>query len=111
MLRDTLFTTGAPELAAWCVGQVVGSIEVLAAEWSRDGDYAGRPAIFIDLTLSKPPPGAETWPIDDVMRLYRLVNQRAEELLLAEWWHVRVHSVDPEPLGETTDGPFDDEEP
>jgi len=89
------FTEGAPELVAWCVGQTVGSITVLAAEFTADIDHDGEAVVYIDLTITDPPAWNETWPVDDVMALRMKVNEKAADLLTADRWSVRMRAATP----------------
>jgi hypothetical protein len=109
MLRIKNFTEGAPELAAWCVGQREGAVEVLRAEWSEGIDHLDHWAVFLDITLSKPPEGARTWPVDDRWALRRRIRDKANELLTAEYCWLRFHSAGA--AARHDDDPGDEEEP
>ena len=89
----------AAELARWAVGQQVGSIAVLDATGTVDEDVNGRAAVFVDLTLTDPLPSEETWPIDDILALHRVVDARAREMRI-DWWHVRLQAVGDPPAEE-----------
>ena len=95
----------ASELAEWCVGQVVGCIEVVAADYDTTVNVFHEEAVLIRLTLSNPPPDDLTWPLGDLHAVYRLVDEKAAEILGDDPWVVRVLSVrDQEWLARAADG-------
>jgi len=64
-------------------------------------DSSERPALSIVLVLSDPPKGAETWPIDDLWALRRLVRDAMAETeaeLNGMPWFVVFESKSHEPL-------------
>ena len=108
MPRRFDFLEGAPELAAWCVGQRAGETTVLRATYVLEPDQDHEPAIFVDLTLTDPPEHERTWPVDDVIALLMRVNGKARELLAIDRWYVRFRSANPTPL-DYEDDPLDEE--
>lgn len=102
------FLEGAPELAAWCVGQTAGVVRVVAATYGREADTDGESMVVIDLTLTDPPEDDETWPVDDTLALRRRVREKGWELLAADRLWVRLRSEHPEPV-DAEDDPLDEE--
>ncbi len=88
----------AKRLGDWVRGQEIGRLRVLAVEPRIDEDAEGNPAIFLDLTLSDPPVGEETWPLDDILELQRRIDDQANELGLTLPWHVTLQKESPEEL-------------
>src|SRR5690242_14050801 len=71
-------------------------------------DSSERSALFVVLVLSDPPHGAETWPVDDLWALRRIVREAMTELQpeLPEMpWYVVFESKDHEVLdaGDTSE--------
>jgi hypothetical protein len=63
-------------------------------------DSSGRAALFVVLVLADPPPGRQTWPVDDVIRLKRMV---LDEFVEKEPdfdlpWFVEIESEHPDEL-------------
>jgi hypothetical protein len=92
-MAKVMLPPGAEELRDYAAGLTVRAVAVVDAVASVDADSSGEEALFLELTLAEPPPGADTWPLDDVLELYRLVNERALDLGLPLTWHVMVHSA------------------
>lgn len=64
-------------------------------------DSSERPALFVVLVLSDPPADAETWPVDDLWGLRRIVRDTMTELepdLPEMPWYVVFESRDHEVL-------------
>ena len=74
----------------------VGSIRVVEVQPRIDEDAEGNRAVFLDLTLSDPPEGEETWPVDDILELYREIDEEATELELTLPWYVTLQKQTPE---------------
>jgi hypothetical protein len=89
-LDDALFDALAKELQ----GRRVHATQVEQVEISRDLDADGSPALFVHLTLSDPPAGAETWPSQDVLRLRQLVRDAVLRMLSDDGlrWYVSFDS-------------------
>lgn len=54
---------------------VVGQTRVLDVRSDVGEDSEGTPAIFFELTLSDPPAGLDTWPVDDIWEIRRVVQK------------------------------------
>ncbi|MEP6464281.1 MAG: hypothetical protein ABJC62_12895 [Frankiaceae bacterium] len=78
---------------SWAIGQRVGSLHVVDAAVTADEDVNGATAIFLDLTLSAVSDG-HSWPVDDLLALHDLFDNRARELELSAPWHVRLFPAD-----------------
>jgi hypothetical protein len=52
-----------------------GRTSVECVDVRRGEDSEGEPALFLDLTLSDPPDGHETWPTDDIWDLREQVSE------------------------------------
>lgn len=78
-------------LADWAKTLRVGSIQVVDATATIGVDVNGQEAVFLELVLADP--ADETWPIEDVLELRRLVNERARVDLHAEAWHIGLQPV------------------
>ena len=89
-LDDKLFEALKETLS----GQKVHATQVQQVDITRGTDGEGNPALFVRLTLSEPPEGAETWPSDDVLRLRRLVRDAVLRMLHDEAlrWYVSFES-------------------
>lgn len=73
-----------------------GTTEVLSAKVRRGEDSGGEPALFLELTLTNPPPGEETWPTDDIWALRRLVGDVVASIdEVTEPWFIRFYPKDP----------------
>jgi hypothetical protein len=79
-----------------------GTVSVLDAALTFEPDTYGGELVVLHLTLSDPPLGADTWPIDDLLEIYRIIDDTAIALELSLPWHVRVHSEHPEKPDEPT---------
>lgn len=83
----------------------VGSIRVRDASLRFDENALGEVAAFLDLTLSDPRSGADTWPLDEVLDLHRQVDLQAERAGLTPPWHVTLRRESPEePEEEASEG-------
>jgi hypothetical protein len=79
-----------------------GTTRVLSATVRRREDSEGEPALFLELTLSDPPRGEETWPTDDIWALRRQIRDvvaGADEL--TEPWFIRFQPEHPGELEPT----------
>jgi len=73
-----------------------GTTRVLGAKVRHDEDSEGEPALFLELTLTNPPPGEETWPTDDIWALRRLVGDVVAEIgEVTTPWFIRFYPKDP----------------
>lgn len=81
-------------------GRVSGTVRVEAAEVHLEDDASGELAVFLELTLSNPADGAETWPPEDVITLIEALSAEARRLGLDLPWRFRFWPVDEEPLDE-----------
>lgn len=57
-----------------------GETRVVDARARVTEDSEGAPAVHIELTLTTPPPGRETWPVEDIWALRRTVRDIMLEL-------------------------------
>jgi hypothetical protein len=64
----------AEQLPHELAGQQAGETQVKDVRVDLREDSSGRPALFIVLVLSEPPKDAETWPVDDLWQLRRIVR-------------------------------------
>lgn len=64
----------AEQLTHELEGLKAGETVVKSARAIPREDSSGRPALFVELVLSEPPKGAETWPVDDLWELRRMVR-------------------------------------
>lgn len=73
---------------------------VVDARLEEREDSSGRPALFVVLVLADPPAGKPTWPVDDVIRIRRMVRDRLEERApeLDVPWFVEFESEHPDVL-------------
>jgi hypothetical protein len=77
--------------------QEAGSIQVKDARIEVRDDPSGEAGLVIVLVLSDPPPGAETWPVDDLWELRRIVRDVVAEVGLSPDnmpWSVAFESED-----------------
>lgn len=72
-----------------------GTTRVLSAKVRHDEDSEGEPALFLELTLTNPPPGEETWPTDDIWALRRLIGDVVASIGEVEPWFIRFSPEDP----------------
>ena len=86
----------AGELLGFVRGLDVGSLDVRRAALRLDEGAFGDDTLFIDVTLADPPAGSETWPVDDVLELHRLIADKAIALELPVPWHVTLRQETPE---------------
>jgi hypothetical protein len=64
----------AEQLTHELEGLKAGETVVKSARAIPREDSSGRTALFVELVLSEPPKGAETWPVDDLWELRRMVR-------------------------------------
>jgi hypothetical protein len=64
----------AEQLPRELAGQNAGKTTVKDVRVDLREDSSGRPALFVVLVLSEPPKGADTWPVDDLWKLRRVVR-------------------------------------
>ncbi len=84
------------ELEGKLQGLKSGTTEVLSAKVRHEADSEGEPALFLELTLTNPPPGEETWPIDDIWALRRKVRDVVASIGdVTEPWFIRFYPKDP----------------
>lgn len=77
-------------------GLASGATRILSAKVRHDEDSGGEPALFLELTLTNPAPGEETWPIDDIWALRRKIGEVVGSVEgIAEPWFIRFHPKDP----------------
>lgn len=55
-------------------GRDAGETKITAVRADIREDSSERPALFIVLVLSDPPKGADTWPVEDLWSLRRIVR-------------------------------------
>lgn len=79
----------------------VESIEVAPGE-----DSEGAPALFVIVTLSNPPAGQETWPVDDIWALRRLFRRKILEVdpELEIPWFISFRPADADALDPEDEG-------
>jgi hypothetical protein len=65
-------------------GQFAGKTKVKDVRVDVREDSSERPAVFITLILSDPPKAAETWPVEDLWALRRMVRE-AKDRAEATW--------------------------
>ena len=94
------------ELPAALTNQEAGGTRVVGARVSYREDSEGEPAVFVELILSDPPAGMDTWPVEDVWALRRAVREAIENLdpELDMSWFIslapeREEELDPEDTG------------
>lgn len=88
-LDDQLFEALTEELR----GREVHATRVERVHIARGADADGNPALFVQLTLTEPPAGSETWPSNDVLRLRRLVRDALLRMLQEDTrWYVSFES-------------------
>lgn len=79
-----------------------GTTRVVSARVQRGEDSEGEPALFLELTLTNPAAGEETWPIDDIWALRRQISDvvaSVEEITGP--WFIRFQPEDPGELEPT----------
>jgi hypothetical protein len=77
-------------------GLEAGTTRVLNATVRHEEDSEGEPALFLELTLTNPPPGEETWPIDDIWALRRKIGDVVAGIEgITEPWFIRFQPKDP----------------
>ena len=70
-------------------GRRAGQTQIEQVRVREAEDSQGEPAILVAVTLSNPPDGLETWPVEDVWNLRRQVSdvaQGVEEMLERPWY-------------------------
>jgi hypothetical protein len=105
----------AEQLPHELAGQHAGETRVKDVRIDLREDSSGRPALFVVLVLSAPPKGADTWPIDDLWKLRRMVSDtkarveaKAESSAPELPWYIVFESehdelLDAEDIGEQLD--------
>jgi hypothetical protein len=96
------------EAIAWrdiARGRVSGTVRVEQADVHLEVDASNELAVFLELTLSNPPEGEETWPVADVIDLIEALSAEAVRLGLDLPWRFRFWPVDEEPLDEDEPAP------
>ena len=105
-MDDDEFPAAALAWRDQAVGRRFGAIFVEAANLRWESAINGDAATVLDLILSPPADGAETWPIDDILDMRRALYADARRLGVDPPWFTPVLSAD-----ELDDEPADDEEP
>lgn len=79
---------------------VVGQTRVSAVRTRNGQDPSGEPAVIVTLVLADPPAGLETWPVDDLWEIRRLVNDVVREVdpELEIPWLTSFEAEDPDEL-------------
>jgi hypothetical protein len=85
------------QFRAALVGREVGDTRILGVHAREEEDSDGRPAVFVDLLLTNPPRGRETWPVDDIWTLREIVREAISGLAVEDPWFIRFA---PEEAGE-----------
>jgi hypothetical protein len=67
-------------------GLAAGGLRVQDVDFRVDEDSEGNDALFVDVVL--PDPAGETWPIDDVLELHRLIDDAAIDVRVPIRWIV-----------------------
>lgn len=86
-----------------------GGTRVLDAHVRHGEDSEGEPALFLELTLTNPPEGSGTWPVDDIWDLRRRVRDIVAHLNeIDQPWFIAFRPRDtedfaPEDTGEQLD--------
>lgn len=80
----------AEALRRWVEQTDLGDLTPLRAAASLDEDFAGHPAVFLDVVLPAPESPTETWPIKQVLSLHERINAHARKLGLELPWYVRL---------------------
>lgn len=93
---ETPIQETAEDLREWIQGLTVGSVSVRKVTFRFDGNASGELALFFDLTLSDPSPGAETWPLNDVLELHSRIDDRVGEANISLPWHVTLQPESPD---------------
>jgi hypothetical protein len=93
----------AEQLPGRLTDQYAGETTITAVRADVREDSSERPALFVSLVLSDPPKGADTWPVDDLWALRRIVRDvmveiEAEGELRGLPWFVVFESKDHEKL-------------
>lgn len=73
---------------------------VVDVRWEERDDSSGRAAVFIVLVLADPPAGRITWPVENVTRLKRAVQDKLVEREpdFDKPWFVELEPEHPEEL-------------
>lgn len=59
---------------------VVGQTRVSGVRTRIGQDPSGDPAVIVKLALADPPRGLDTWPVDDLWEIRRLVNDTVRQV-------------------------------
>jgi hypothetical protein len=70
----------AEQLPQKLTDQYAGDTRITAVRADVREDSSERPALFVSLVLSDPPEGADTWPVDDLWTLRRIVRDVMAEI-------------------------------
>ncbi len=75
-----------------------GGTKVQGAKLTTEEDSSGDLAVFVTVMLSDAPRGQDTWPVEDVWMLRRLVQESVDEIApdLATPWFLRLVAEHPE---------------
>jgi hypothetical protein len=87
----------ASQVHAALVGREAGVTRILGVHTREGQDSDGESAVFVDLLLTNPPGGRETWPVDDIWTLRELVREELSGLAVEGPWFIRFA---PEDAGE-----------
>ena len=88
-----LLPHGAEELREFASHLRIGDVNVVDARISLGSGPSDEEALMLDLTLADPSDERETWPVEDILALFRRINERGAELDVALPWYVRIHST------------------
>jgi hypothetical protein len=79
MATTTTLEEAGAELAELVTGWRGGAdVRDVSVDVSEDRD--GVTSVYLSAVLADPPPGADTWPLEDIVPLRRAVRARANEL-------------------------------
>ncbi len=81
-------------------GRQAGTIHVMDANCRVEETPEGEPRVFIDLVLSDPLDGEDTWPVEDLLSLQTDVDQTAVRAELGVPWQVAMRRQSPEQYDE-----------
>lgn len=68
------------ELASVIKGWSSGGVEVRDVHYDIAEDRDGIPSINLTVVLADPPAGTDTWPLEEILPLRRVVRSRANEM-------------------------------
>lgn len=73
-----------------------GTTRVESAAVRRGEDSEGEPALFLELTLTNPPVGQETWPIEDIWALRLQIRDVVASIdEVTEPWFIKFQPAEP----------------